>query len=155
MLNRVSTKGSTYSFALLPFIRFHSVFPLCGPARHTEARPWEERLQLGSKVYPSAAPAAHGRPCPQNTGPSHRYLPPSPSKRQTCNGYHLVIRNPLALRHLSHIGGVEHPQSFTVLAKTLYEALPAPRGKSSTGQQRDNSQSRISKICLTVCGQYL
>ena len=49
-----------------------------------------------------------------------------PDMRRTTDGWHLAIRNALALCCIFHISGGEHPTKSTVLAKVLCEPSPAP-----------------------------
>ena len=60
---------------------------------------------------------------------------------RTTDGYHLVIRNPPALCHISRVSGGEHPPNTAVLGTALCGAwrrrhggAGAPRGMSSTGE---------------------
>ena len=52
------------------------------------------------------------------------------------DGYPLVIRNPLALHYISHIGGGEQPPKFTVLGKTSWEAWRRWHGRGAMGQKQ-------------------
>ena len=53
-----------------------------------------------------------------------------------CPPVPLVIRNPLALCHVSHtICGGKHPPNFTVMGMTECEALPAPAWDGRQGAE--------------------
>ena len=48
----------------------------------------------------------------------------------------LVIRSPLALCHISHIAGGEHPPNFTVMGKNLCEACWCWCGRDTQEQKQ-------------------
>ena len=71
------------------------------------------------------------------------YFPPQKAKclnmLHTADKERLVIRNCLALRHISHISGGKHPPKFTVLGKILCEAYQRRHGRFAKAAGRPGS----------------
>ena len=58
------------------------------------------------------------------------------SMLRTTDGYHLVIRNPLALCYISHMSSGEHPPIFTILRRILCGACRCQHGRDAKGHGR-------------------